>query len=254
MAEIEAWRAEAGQGEAEPLCGPDQGSLGNALLRSLPPTAYARLRPHLRRTRLNVGEVLAVAQEPIRTVCFLEGGVAGFLEVLDDGRRIAVGLVGREGVVGWPVLMGADRWPYEVRLRAVPAMALTVDAARVRELIAISTVARDLLLRFVGGFTAQMGRTIVSNLIQPVDRRTARWLLLYHDRLEGDEIALTHEELGFMLGVRRASVTDALHVLEGEGLIRSLRGRIVVRDRMRLTHWAGEACSEAEAGLDDRWA
>ena len=56
-----------------------------------------------------------------------------------------------------------------------------------------------------------------------------------------------------MLGVRRASGTDALHVLEGEGLIRSLRGRIVVRDRLRLTQWAGEACSETEVGLD-RWA
>ena len=94
---------------------------------------------------------------------------------------------------------------------------------------------------------AQMGRTIVSNLIHPVGRRTARWILLYHDRLDGDEIAITHEELGVMLGVRRSSVTDALHLLEGEGLIRSLRGRVVVRDRVLLEQWATDAYGYAEA-------
>ena len=224
-----------------------QGDGSNALLRRLAPDDHARLRPHLTRVSLSVGDLIATAGEPIETVCFLEAGIAGFLDVLSDGRRLAIGLVGREGFVGWPLLMGNDRWPYDVRLRAAPATALRVDAKCVKELVTESAEARDLLLRYAGVFMAQMGRTIVSNLIHPVGRRTARWLLLYNDRLDGDEIAITHEELGAMLGVRRSSVTDALHLLEGEGLIHSLRGRVVIRNRGLLEQWASEAYGYAEA-------
>lgn len=227
-----------------------QQSVGNAILRRLPPEDYAQLRPHLTGTPLAVGDTIATAGEDIDVVCFLEGGVAGFLDVLGDGRRLAIGLVGREGFVGWPLLMGNDRWPYDVQLRASPTTALRVDARQVEALVASSSATRDLLLRFAGVFMAQMSRTIVSNLIHPVERRTARWLLLYHDRLDGDEIALTHEELGAMLGVRRSSVTDALHVLEGENLIHSLRGRVVIRDRQRLQLCASEAYGYAEAEYD----
>lgn len=224
-----------------------QAAVHNALLRRLPPDDYARLRPHLTRVTLEVEDVIADAGEPIGAVCFLEGGVAGFLDVLSDGRRIAVGLVGRDGFVGWPLLMGNDRWPYDARLRATRTTALRVDAGRISDLVASSSASRDLLLRYAGVFMAQMGRTIVSNLIHPVERRAARWLLLYHDRVDGDEIALTHEELGVMLGVRRTSVTDAFHLLEGRGLIRCRRGRVLIRDRAGLEHWAGDAYGSAEA-------
>lgn len=237
----------AGHGRRE---SPTTTSGANALLLRLSPEVMEGLRPHLSRVELSVGDTIAYAGEPIRAVCFPEGGIAGFQDVLSDGRRLAVGLVGREGFVGWPLLMGDDRWPYDVTLRAEAATALKVDAAHLKEVVAASSAARDLLLRYAGVFMTQMGRTIVSNLIHPVDRRTARWLLLYHDRLDGDEIAMTHEELGVMLGVRRSSVTDALHVLEGEGLIRGLRGRVVVLDRPGLQARASESYGYAEAEYD----
>ena len=80
-----------------------------------------------------------------------------------------------------------------------------------------------------------------------MEQRTARWLLMYHDRIDGDELAITHEELGVMLGVRRASITDALHHLEGSEGIRSLRGRLQIRDRVRLVALAGDTYGRAEA-------
>ena len=224
-----------------------QGSVANTLLRRLSPEDFGRLRPHLTRVELKVGDTVARSGDPIREVCFLEGGLAGFLDVLSDNRRIAVGVVGREGFVGWPILLGDDRWSYDVTLRAASTTALRVDAGALKFVLQASPAARDLLLRFVGTFISQMGRTIVSNLIHPVDRRTARWLLLYHDRLAGDEIALTHEELGAMLGVRRSSVTDALHALEGRGLLRGLRGRVLIQDREGLEALAGEGYGPAEA-------
>ncbi|HEX8258113.1 MAG TPA: helix-turn-helix domain-containing protein, partial [Allosphingosinicella sp.] len=74
-----------------------------------------------------------------------------------------------------------------------------------------------------------------------------RWTLMAHDRIEGDEIKVTHDEIAVMLGVRRASVTDALHILEGEGLIRSRRGRVTIRNRDGLRRLAGETYGYAEA-------
>jgi CRP-like cAMP-binding protein len=103
-----------------------------------------------------------------------------------------------------------------------------------------------LLLRYVHCFMTQLGRTIMSNLTDAVEKRLARWLLMNHDRLEGDRINLTHNQLAVMLGVRRATVTDALHVLEGAGLIRSTRGLIDVLDRGQLRAFAGESYGAAE--------
>jgi CRP-like cAMP-binding protein len=105
----------------------------------------------------------------------------------------------------------------------------------------------SLLLLYVQSFVTQMGGTITSNLHDRLERRLARWLLMNHDRLDGDDIVLTHEQLGVMLGCRRATVTDALHVLEGEQLIYSLRGRVIIRDRCNLVAFAGGAYGMAEA-------
>lgn len=225
----------------------DQASCGNLLLRCLAPADYALLQPFLRRVPLTPGTKLARATHPIESVCFMEGGIGGFLDVLDDGRQLAVGLVGREGVVGWPLLMGNSRWPYDVVVRGAKNTALCLDARDFALAVEQSRSLQTLMLRYATTFVAQMGRTIVSNLIHSIERRAARWILLYHDRLPGDEIPMTHEELSAMLGVRRASITDALHLLESELAIKGLRGRVVVRDRAVLEAIAGETYGHAEA-------
>ena len=222
------------------------GTSSNVLLGALDPADLALLAPHLHRTTFKVGSTLAEVGKRIETVCFLEGGVGGCLDVLADGRQLAVGMVGREGYIGWPLLMGDGRWPYQVMMRGVDSTGLCIDADHVLRAADRSPTLRQVMLRFASTFVAQMGRTIVSNLIHPIERRAARWILLYHDRLAGDEIAMTHEELSAMLGVRRASITDALHILEGELAIRGLRGRVVVRDRAVLEAIAGEAYGFAE--------
>lgn len=219
----------------------------NVLLQRMCETDFQLLRPYLETVDLDLGSSLAKAGDRIDTICFLDGALAGFLDVLGDGQRLAIGVIGREGVVGWPVLMGNDRWPYDVEVRARDCTAQRLPAEHLVAAVRQSPTLSEMLLRFAGTFTTQMGRTIVSNLIHPVERRTARWILMYHDRIEGDEIALTHEELGNMLGVRRASITSALHILEGEQAIKGYRGRIVVRDRHRLEGLAGDTYGFAEA-------
>jgi CRP-like cAMP-binding protein len=224
-----------------------QNSVRNILLRSLRTEDYALLEPHLERIPLEVGDVIADPREAIHTVCFPEGGVVSFSDLLDGGEPIGIGILGFEGVTGWPVLLGCATSPHEATVAVGGGTALCVPNAVLLEACGQSTSLNSLLLRFVQAFTIQLGRTIVSNLRDPIERRLSRWLLMNQDRLETDDIALTHQQLGVMLGVRRASVTDTLHMLEGEHVIRSRRGCITVRDRTGLRRIAGESYGFAEA-------
>jgi CRP-like cAMP-binding protein len=228
------------------VAAPRQDEVRNRLLQLLAPQDYEMMAPYLRRVALEMNATLATAGDPIEEVCFPEAGVIGFADVLPDGQRLAVAVTGKEGFVGWPLLLGNDRWPHEAIVRAEQGTALSISAADLRRVIGDSERIRTMLLRYTSTLTAQMSRTIVSNLIHPVERRTARWLLLYHDRVSGDEIVITHEELSVMLGVRRSSITEAFHILEGEGALRGHRGRVAVRDRAILERYAGETYGHAE--------
>ncbi len=212
----------------------------NRLLSRLDDADFGLLQPHLTRVPFAVGEVILRAGDAVESFCFLEAGIAGVLDALEGERCYAVGLVGAEGFVGWPPLLGDDRSPYDIVMRAEHGEALRIPADVLLAAAARSETLRVTLLRFVQVFMIQMGRTIVSALAHPVERRLARWILLYHDRVCEDDISMTHEEFRLMLGVRRSSVTDALHRLEEQQAIRAVRGRVIVRDRATLIALAGD--------------
>jgi CRP-like cAMP-binding protein len=219
----------------------------NLLLRSLPASDYALLAPHLQPAAFGHGHVVAEANAPITSVCFPEGGVVSFSDLLQGGCRIGIGIIGFEGLTGWPVLLGCDISPHEATVAIGGATALCIPNEALLDACSQSPALKALLLRFVQAFTIQLGRTIVSNLIDPIEQRLSRWLLMNQDRLCTDDIALTHQQIGVMLGVRRASVTDTLHLLEGERVIRARRGCITVCDRAGLRRIAGESYGFAEA-------
>jgi CRP-like cAMP-binding protein len=104
-----------------------------------------------------------------------------------------------------------------------------------------------LLLKFVQAFMIQTAHTAIANARAHLAERLARWILMAQDRLGADEIRLTHEFLALMLAVRRPGVTEVLAVLEGERMIRTERGLIVVRDREALINKAGEYYGTPEA-------
>ncbi len=218
----------------------------NLLLSQLNEEEWAAIKPEFERKTLTSGEIILEAGQVIASLCFPESGVVSFQEALNDGRRVGVGIVGFEGMVGWPVLLGSPHSPQEATV-ALSGSALAISCDHLRQVCAERPALNEILLRYVQSFLTQMSRTVVTNLHDPVDRRLARWLLMNHDRLTGDEILLTHEQLGVMLGVRRASVTTILHTFEGEGFVRSQRGRIIIRDRAGLVAFAGESYGAAEA-------
>ena len=205
----------------------------NRLLAALPLEEYARLLPRLTPVRLGLKQVLVEPDVPIRDVYFLREGVGSMVAVEQEGGAIEVGTVGPEGFVGLPVLHGADTMPYRVFVQ-IEGHAWRLPAEEFRRVVDERPAVRRLLLRYAQYFADQLAQSVACNRLHTLDERCARWLLMTHDRVDGDTFELTQEFLSLMLGVRRAGVTVAMGTLQALGIVRYTRGRIAVLDRPRL--------------------
>ncbi|HEV2567129.1 Crp/Fnr family transcriptional regulator [Sphingomonas sp.] len=219
----------------------------NLLIRSLSDADFGLLETALERVPLHKEDVISPLGSRVDSVCFPESGIASYASIGLGGERTGIGIIGFEGLVGAHVLLGCDVSPHEVTATYGGGVALRCSTDHLLSACGQSETLRSVLNLFVQSFIIQLTHTAVSNLNDSVERRLSRWLLMNHDRLAGDEIELTHAEIGVMLGVRRASVTDALHLLEGEGLIRSSRRLITICNRSGLRRAAGENYGKAEA-------
>ena len=216
----------------------------NRLLTALHPDDFALLEPKLERMPFTLGVVVIEAHTPIHHVIFPESGVVSTVANTEEG-RIEVGIVGREGLVGTPVILGTDQTPHTHVIQA-QGEGLRIGVPDLRAAIAARpSIFRPLGL-FVQALIVQMAQTAYANATFNIEARLARWILMTQDRVGGNELVLTHEFLSVMLGVRRAGVTTATHVLEGTGLIRTRRGRMEVIDREKLLELAGDAYQVAE--------
>ena len=224
-----------------------QASTANLLLRAISPDDYALLEPHLERTDLSVRKVLFDAESPIERVHFPEGGVASI--VIDDegGETVELGLFGNDGMSGGPVLLGADQTPHRCFVQIDGGTSLHLSSDALLDACEQSATLRRVLLRFVHALAVQTAATASANAHYALPERLARWLLMCHDRVEGDRLPLTHEFMAQMLAVRRSGVTVTLHTLEATGAIRSTRGLVTVLDRARLREIAGDSYGTPEA-------
>lgn len=219
----------------------------NLLIAHLADADYEMFEPHLERVPLKAGEVIARSGDPIEQLCFPEDAVVSIATSFDDGSLVQVGVVGICGMVGWPSLLGVREHAQRAKVEVGGGSALRIKADDFADCCARSPAAVELFRRFVHLFGFQVTTAAASNLRDSAETRLARWLLMCHDRLDGDEIVISQQHIGTMLGVRRATVTDTLHVLEGRRTIRSRRGRVWVLDRDGLEGVAGEAYGKAEA-------
>src|SRR5829696_223726 len=218
----------------------------NRLLLALSPPDLSLLEPWLERVALPVGTRLVGPNTPIEHVYFLEEGIASVVATTPQGRRIEAGIIGREGLSGIPILLGADRTPHECFVQT-PGEGLRIRTDDLRQAMAASPSLHQHLLRFVQAFMIQMGQTALSNGCHTLEQRLARWLLMCHDRVDGDDLSTTHEFLSLMLGVRRAGVTVGLQALEDRGMISPKRGRVMIQDRAKLEAVAGDSYGVPEA-------
>ena len=204
----------------------------NFLLATLSDADGALLEPHWESIDLPVGLVLAEPATVITHAVFVEVGLCSVVSNHAEAGRIEVGLFGREGMAIPALLLGSDTIPHQIFMQ-VAGRGRRVPVPDLRAAIAASPSLRDLLLRYAQTFHVQVAQTAVANAGATAEERLARWLLMYHDRQDGDDLPVTHEFLSIMLGVRRPTVTVAIHTPEGEGLIRARRGRIRVLSRER---------------------
>jgi CRP-like cAMP-binding protein len=223
-----------------------QESCNNRLLRALSPDDYSLLEPRLSQGILERGRVLISAGELITEAWFLESGLSSIIATSSETQGIEVGLAGREGIVGLPLLLDCDRTPHRIFMQ-VGGNGLRIAAEHLQDALDTSASLRKCLLRYVQVYSTQTTYTALSNTVHTVEERLARWLLMSHDRQDGDEIPLTHDFLALMLGVRRPTVTISLHSLEGLGFIRATRGLVTIRRRTELEEFAGGAYGTPEA-------
>ena len=192
-----------------------------------------RLLPNLGRVSLSLRQGLYHPDVPIEAVYFPETGMISLVANMDDGMQAEVGVVGREGLLGVPLLQGVDTSFVEAMVQ-LPGTALRMGAREFRHELEVNAPFRMRLLRYSEALQAQVMQTAVCNGRHALEQRLARWLLMAHDRSAGDKLPLTQDLMAMMLGVHRPSVTVAAGTLQRAGLVRYSGGRLTVLDRPRL--------------------
>ena len=211
----------------------------NALLARLDPSERRRLSRYLEPFSLRFGQTLYEPHEEIDYVYFPESGVISLVVVLEHGGVIETGIIGSEGMAGLAVFLGMPSGHWRAVCQ-VAAEGVRLNAAVLRRERQRGGAFNTLLLRYTYAVVGMVSHSAACNRAHSVEERLSRWLLMTHDRIDGDEMALTQKFLAMMLGVHRPSVNIAGAALQSAGLINYTRGRITVTDRLGLERTACE--------------
>jgi CRP-like cAMP-binding protein len=219
----------------------------NRILAGITHADRALLQPHLEPVALELRQRLEAANRRVRNAYFIERGIASVVALSNgDRRRAEIGLVGQDGMTGLAAVLGADRSPHETLVQ-VEGEGQCIAAHDLRRAMSDSASLAACLMQYAHVFSIQVGQTALANARGKVEERLARWLLMAHDRIEGDHLGLTHEFLAVTLGVRRSGVTSALQRLAAHALISTARGRVTVLDRGGLEESAKGLYGVSEA-------
>jgi CRP-like cAMP-binding protein len=221
------------------MTSPDQSSVRNLLLHNMSAADFALLQPHLHRENFELGAMIFEANTPLAFVQFLETGTASIVDEQEGGEMVEVGLYGYEGMSGASVVLDAGHSPHRSMVQEGSATTFQIASGRLLDACRASSSLQSLLLHYVHTLSVQVASTAASNAQFALPERLARWLLMCHDRSDGDQLELTHEFMSTMLAVRRSGVTVTLHSLEATGAIRGTRGVVQIVNRSRLEEIAG---------------
>ena len=221
----------------------------NRLLAAVPPAELERIGPFLARVPLRRRQVLQEPHLPSPYAYFIEHGAVSVLAKTKADGPIGVGLVGRFGMIGTPIVLGTMRSPLRALVQ-IPGEALRIGAEDLRRCMEACEALRRILLRYVQALMIQSAQLALCNTRHSTDERLARWLLLARDRMDEDDVCVTHDLLSRVLGVRRATVTEAIGRLEQAGMVRPSRGCLTILDRSGLERIACECYRIIRAEYD----
>lgn len=221
----------------------------NRLLAALPGREYERLAPHLQAVSFEQGQYLYGPNEPIEYAYFSLSGVTSMIVITQNGPTVEVGLVGREGFVGYQPLLGMKNAPNGA-ITQIPGHALRVTLKTLKDEFDRGGRLQAVLHRNIQSQIVQMSQGAACNRLHEVNERLARWLLMMHDRAETDKLPLTHEFLSQMLGANRATVSLAAGTFQQAGLIKYSRGIVTILNREGLEQIACECYGVVKAEFD----
>jgi CRP-like cAMP-binding protein len=205
----------------------------NHLLAALPEATYQGLLPHLERMPMPLGLSVYESGGAQGYVYFPTSSIVSLLYVLADGASAEIAITGNEGVVGISLFMGGETTPSRAVVQSA-GEGYRLGGHVLKKTFEAGGALQHLLLRYTQALITQMAQTAVCNRHHSVEQQLCRWLLLSLDRLPSNELVMTQELIANMLGVRREGVTEAAGKLQAEGLIRYVRGRITVLDRLHV--------------------
>lgn len=205
----------------------------NRLLDSLPEEERKRFLADCETVDMAFGQMLAEPGENISHAIFPIDCRISLIATLESGGRLEISMVGHEGMVGIPLMLGAQTSALQMVIQGA-GPALRMSSACFQDHLAQSPTLERLMKRYLNFLMSQISQSAVCAHYHALESRMARWLLMTHDRNRGNQLRITHEFLSNMLGVRRAGVTLAARALQKRGLIDYQRGRITVQDRNGL--------------------
>ena len=205
----------------------------NKLLARLPAAEYRNLRPHLEWIPCPLKSTFYQRDQPIDHVYFPLSGEHSVLAIMENGTAVEVGTVGNEGFSTVDILTDSEQ-SLETVTCQIPGDALKLPVAMFLAAIEGHTELRRVVFRYLRAYLAQVSQSVACNRLHTIEERFAKWLLMCHDRVDGDDIAITQEFLGDMLGVHRPSVSLIARGFQQLGLIRYTRGLVTVLDRAGL--------------------
>ena len=212
--------------------------LGNQLLDRLEAPVIGDLRPRLQSVPLMRGERLDAGGSPTRSVWFPTDGLVTLFGLDGGGHRIALGVVGREGMIGGTCILGREPVSIDSVVEQ-QGQAWRIALDDLRALMDRHEALRTVLMGNVSSLIETITETLIATGLAKIEQRLARWLLIAQSRAASSRLDVTHDHLSDLLGVRRSSITEALHELEGKGAIRSRPRIIHIVDASRLQSAAG---------------
>jgi CRP-like cAMP-binding protein len=211
----------------------------NSILRSIPEDEYNLLREHLEPLDLPAQHILHEAGAKIDFAYFLNHGMASLVVLTSDGRSVEVAIVGKEGIVGTPLVVGLNRGPHRAVMQIVGS-GLRIKSAVLIDVLRSAPEMRLIWHRYVLIQGLQVAQIAACNRLHEIEQRLARWLLMCQDRIDSETLLVTHEFLAQMLGTGRPSVSLAAGILQRCGLIENVRGTVRILDRAGLENAACE--------------
>ena len=224
-------------------------SLLNHLLAALPTDEYARLSPHLELVSLPPGCALYEPRVRIRHAYFPTTAIVALVHEMANGASTEIAVIGNEGVVGVPLIMGGDATTSRAIVQSA-GHAFRLERKVLKDEFARAGQMQGLLLRYSQALLTQIAQTAVCNRHHSVGQQLCCWLLLNLDRMPSNRLVMTHELMANMLGVRREGITEAAGKLQQAGLIHYSRGKITVANRFGLEECACECYQAIKSEFD----